>query len=106
MTVGAEYSASAQAKIPCALAAVHNFICIHDLDDFADGGNGDWNGPCNPNFTLRDLDGDNRIQFDEAELGRFISQEEKEHATIFQDDIATRMWEDYIANGSQNEPDI
>ncbi|KAL0948693.1 hypothetical protein HGRIS_008827 [Hohenbuehelia grisea] len=38
MTAAPEYSIAIQAMIPCALAALHNFITIHDPDNFADEG--------------------------------------------------------------------
>jgi hypothetical protein len=101
MNVTPEYSAATQAKIPCALAALHNFIQIHNLDDFSDDGPG-LGGPRNPTFTLREVDGDNRRIFPEEELGRFISPEEKMRAEAFRDRIAQEMWDQYELNGTDN----
>ncbi|KAJ6467016.1 hypothetical protein C8R45DRAFT_755456, partial [Mycena sanguinolenta] len=94
INVAPEYSVQTQAKIPCALAALHNFIRIHDPDDFADEGPG-HGGPRNPTFTLREVDGDERREFPEEELGRFITQEEKDRATAFRENLAQEMWEQY-----------
>ncbi|KAJ7687955.1 hypothetical protein B0H17DRAFT_839145, partial [Mycena rosella] len=94
MNVAPEYSVQTQAKIPCALAALHNFIRVHDPDDFADDGPG-HGGPRNTMFTLREIDGDERREFPEEELGRFISPAEKTRAEAFRDQIAQEMWEQY-----------
>lgn len=94
MNVAPEYSASTQAKIPCALSALHNFIRLHDPDDFADDGPG-HGGPRNTTFTLREMDGDERREFPEEELGRFVSPAEKARAEVFRDEIARKMWEKY-----------
>ncbi|KAJ7348038.1 hypothetical protein DFH08DRAFT_698780, partial [Mycena albidolilacea] len=98
MNVAPEYSAVTQAKIPCALAALHNFIQIHDPDDFSDDGTG-HGGPRNPTFTLCEVDGDDRRTFPEEELGRFISPEEKRRAEAFRDRIAQEMWDQYKLDG-------
>ncbi|KAL0957210.1 hypothetical protein HGRIS_014896 [Hohenbuehelia grisea] len=53
MTAAPEYSIATQAMIPCALAALHNFITIHDPDDFADEGLLDGQrGPRDTSWTL------------------------------------------------------
>ncbi|KAJ7085377.1 hypothetical protein B0H15DRAFT_783006, partial [Mycena belliarum] len=101
MNVAPEYSAQTQAKIPCALAALHNFIRIHDPDDFSDDGPGQG-GPRNPTFTLREIDGDNRREFPEEELGRFVSPAEKARAEAFRDGIAQEMWAQYILEDDEN----
>jgi len=71
-----------QARIPAALAAIHNFICVHDPDELA-------------SFT------------ESADLERgFVSGElaagqtraaEKRRATMRQDEIAAAMWVQYQA---------
>ncbi|KAJ7870850.1 hypothetical protein B0H13DRAFT_2350229 [Mycena leptocephala] len=94
MSVAPEYSASTQAKIPCALSVLHNFIRLHDPDDFADDGPG-HGGPCNTTFMLHEMDGDERREFPEEELGRFVSPAEKARAEVFCDEIARKMWEKY-----------
>ncbi|KAJ7593604.1 hypothetical protein C8J56DRAFT_776855, partial [Mycena floridula] len=102
MTVSPEYSKETQAKIPCALAALHNFISIHDPDDFADEGTATIDGPQNIHFTLRDIDGDERCQFPIEELGRSISSAKKERATAFWDQIAQQMWDAYILDQDED----
>ncbi|KAJ6479679.1 hypothetical protein C8R45DRAFT_832624, partial [Mycena sanguinolenta] len=92
-----------QAKIPCALAALHNFIHILEPDDFSDDGPG-HGGPRNPTFTLHEINGDERRTFPPEELGRFISPAEKAHAEAFRDRIAQEMWDQYVLDG-QNDDD-
>lgn len=86
LTVAAsEYSVQTQSKIPLALAALHNFICLVDPEDDAD------------------IDGDNEagetpsaaapINLDH--LGSHISQVEKDQASAMRHDIARVMWGDY-----------
>ncbi|KAJ6594786.1 hypothetical protein B0H19DRAFT_921259, partial [Mycena capillaripes] len=104
MTVAPEYSVETQAKIPCALAVLHNFIRLHDPDNFADDGPG-HGGPRNPTFTLNELDGDDRHQFPPEELGRFITPEEKDRATIFRDNLAREMWAQYLEEGANDDED-
>lgn len=96
MNIAPEYSPQTQAKIPCGLAALHNFIRIHDPDDYADDGPGNG-GPRNVTFTLREMDGDDRRTIPPEELGSFISAEEKDRATRFRDEIASQMWAEYEA---------
>jgi hypothetical protein len=105
MNFAPEYSVETQAKIPCALAALHNFIRLHDPDDWADDGPGNG-GPRNPTFTLREVDGDERRQFPEEELGRFITPVEKQRATEFRDSIARDMWEKYVEEGEEDEVEM
>jgi hypothetical protein len=104
MNVAPEYSIETQAKIPCALAALHNFIRLHDPDDYADDGPG-HGGPRNLMFTLHEIDGDERRTFPEEELGRYVSQAEKQRATEFRDNIAREMWEQYVVEGQEDEGD-
>lgn len=104
MNVAPEYSPRVQAKIPCALAALHNFIRIYDPDDFSDEGPG-HGGPRNPTFTLREMDGDDRREFPEEELGRFVSPAEKLRAEAFRDQIAKEMWDQYVLDG-QDDMDV
>ncbi|KAJ7101910.1 hypothetical protein C8R44DRAFT_808863 [Mycena epipterygia] len=104
MNLAPEYSIETQAKIPCALAVLHNFIRLHDPDDYADEGPG-HGGPRNPTFTLQEIDGDDRREFPEEELGRFISPAEKERATLFRDNLAREMWAKYVEEGEQEELD-
>lgn len=94
MNVAPEYSSQTQAKIPCALAALHNFMRIHDPEDFGDEEPGQ-RGPRNDTWTLREIEGDSRRTFRPEELGRFISTEEKQRASAFRDAIAEAMWIDY-----------
>ncbi|KAJ6490530.1 hypothetical protein DFH09DRAFT_947745, partial [Mycena vulgaris] len=102
MNIAPEYSAQTQAKIPCALSALHNFIRILDPDDFSDSGPG-HGGPRNTTFTLSEVDGDDRREFPEEELGRFISPAEKARAEAFRDNIAQEMWDQYVLEGVEDD---
>jgi hypothetical protein len=83
MVAAPEYTVETQAKFPPAMAAIHNFIRIHDPDDI------------------------NREAEKEAErcppcrqpgnLGGDISRREIRRATKRRDDIAIAMWEQYVA---------
>ena len=92
MSAAAEYSLSTQAKIPGAIAALHNFIHVHDPDDLAhdDGDNSD-------DSETEDFEyfntGDNPIT--PESLGGHISQAEKDRASAKRDEIAMAMWNDY-----------
>jgi hypothetical protein len=102
MNVAPEYSTETQAKIPCALVALHNFIRIADPDDFSDDGPG-HGGPRNNTFTLREVDGDERREFPEEELGRFVSPAEKARAEAFRNAIAQEMWDNYVLEDGEND---
>ena len=71
-----------QARIPAALAAIHNFICIHDpdeLDGFAEADD------IEPGFFAGELaEGQTRTA-------------EKRWANARRDGIAAEMWEQYQA---------
>jgi len=89
MSAAAEYNLRTQAKIPCALAALHNYIRIHDPDDdatedfdFLD----DSTTETNPYGNLHQESDD---------LGGHISNAEKQRASDRRDDIARAMWADY-----------
>ena len=105
MAIAPEYSIKTQAQIPIALAGLHNFIRIHDPDDFANNEPG-TGGPHNPTFTLREADGDERREFLEEELGRFISAAEKTRAAEFRDSIAEAMWVQYVADSEDDNDDL
>lgn len=100
MNVAPEYDMQTQAKIPCALAALHNFIRVNDPDDL-----------CGINFadeeavaaTVQELDGDGRVDFDAEELGGYVSNEERQRANAWRDGIAQEMWDEYVARGEQDE---
>ncbi|KAL0954111.1 hypothetical protein HGRIS_005257 [Hohenbuehelia grisea] len=84
MTAAPEYSIATQAMIPCALAALHNFITIHDPDDFADEGLLDGQrGPRDTSWTLREVEGDERSVFPPEELGDASLQKRKHEQKHF-----------------------
>ena len=90
MAAAAEYCLRTQAKIPAALAVLHNFVRVYDPDDEAeeDGDNCD------------DEDDDADISLPEIplvaeNLGYHISQAEKDRASAKRDEIAKAMWADY-----------
>lgn len=88
MAASAEYSLQTQAKIPCALAALHNFIRTHDPDDEAfedyDFGEGsdEADHSCSPPPPP-------------DHLGTHISPAERVRAGKHRDQIAAEMWEGY-----------
>lgn len=91
MAAAAEYGLHTQAKIPAAIAALHNFVHIHDPDDLAteEGDNGD--------DSEDDARGNgHEIPITPENLGGHISQAEKDCAGAKRDEIAMAMWEDYV----------
>jgi hypothetical protein len=80
-----EYSAQMQAKFVPALAALHNFILIHEpiaetTDQVEEGDN---------SRPVQD------IQIQLEELGSNITRAERQRANSRRDGIAKAMWEDY-----------
>jgi hypothetical protein len=80
-----EFNMDIQVRIPCALAAVHNFIMDHDeedIEDFAD--------------ILESMT-DSPTSLDE--LGELADgsadRRERRRATTFRDEVAQQMWDDY-----------
>lgn len=75
-----------QARIPPALAAVHNFILEHDWEDIQDGGN-----------IMDEEPG--RLPAVELHFGTLsqgpADQAEKDEASLRRDRIAQEMWESY-----------
>ena len=86
MAASPEYSIEVQAKIPSALAALHNFIRIHDPDD--------WN---EEPLNLTSHVAPNHDRVAPAELGGYISHAERERASTKRDEIAEAMWASYQA---------
>ena len=87
MAAVAEYSVKTQAKIPAALAALHNFIWIYDPDDLAEEDD--------------DSDNENHIPPPEIpiipeNLGHHITTAEWVQAAERHVSIAKAMWEDYV----------
>ena len=80
MVAAPEYSLQTQAKIPLALAALHNFIRINDPNDdaFHEDDNEDDGGYVEQEINLE-------------HLGQQISQVEKDRAGAAQDEIAMCM---------------
>ncbi|CAK5271682.1 unnamed protein product [Mycena citricolor] len=102
MNVTPEYSMATQAKIPCAIAALHNFICIHDPNDYVDDGPGS-SGPCNETWTLLEIDGDERHEFPEEDLGYYVSSEEQDQAAALRDRVVEEMWNQYVNEGDNGD---
>ncbi|KAF8153669.1 hypothetical protein BJ912DRAFT_868623, partial [Pholiota molesta] len=90
MAAAAEYDLRTQAKVPGAIAALHNFIRIHDPDDLAreDSDDSDSESEGIPNQP--------EIPITPETLGGHISQAEKNRANAKRDQIARAMWEDYV----------
>jgi hypothetical protein len=90
MAAAAEYSLQTQAKIPAALAVLHNFIRIFDPDDLAEeeedlGNIEDFTNNLPPEIPITP-----------ENLGRHISPAERVRAGEKRDAIAKAMWVDYI----------
>ena len=78
-----EYSMTIQARIPPALAAVHNFIRIHDEGEI---------------LEFEDLEDGEPGERDYGELAEGPpSRAEKTHSEVKRDRIAQAMWESYRA---------
>ena len=85
MVAAPEYSLQTQSKIPLALAALHNLICIIDPDNDTDM-DGDYDVEEMAHATA---------QINPDYLGSYILQAEKDLASVMGDNIASMMWEDY-----------
>lgn len=92
MASSSEYNVNTQAKIPCALAALHNYIRIHDPED-----DGDSEGEDYQDEHASGADNDMEEEEPDPELlGTHISNAEKRRATARRDKIAQDMWADYL----------
>jgi hypothetical protein len=85
MVAAAEYNLHTQAKIPAALATLHNFIHIHDPDNDAQDEDDHEEGHTSQLSA----------EIEAEHLGGHISQTEKDRAGAKRDDIAMAMWVDY-----------
>jgi DDE superfamily endonuclease len=80
----AEYNLSIQARIPAALAAIHNFIRRYDPEEI-----GDW-------LTVEDVDGGLDHNIGDLANGP-PNASSRERANARRDVIAQAMWDDYVA---------
>ncbi|KIL54102.1 hypothetical protein M378DRAFT_93143 [Amanita muscaria Koide BX008] len=99
MVAAPEYDIHTQAKIPYALAALHNFIRIHDPDDNATTSYDHAEGS-----HSRDTQSSHEINAEN--LGGNISQAERTRASERRDIIAKAMWEDYQNVLAEREVDV
>lgn len=86
-----EYNMEIQARVPPAMAALHNFILKHDSaewDDILDVGAND------PNPGTCGQDANNNVG--QLAVG-LADHAEKAHSEARRDDIAAAMWESYQA---------
>jgi hypothetical protein len=86
MVAAPEYSLRTQAKIPLAIAALHNFIRLLDPDDDAEM-DGDYDAGKMDDTDTQPINPDH--------LGSYISPAEKEQANTMRDTIARAMWSNY-----------
>jgi len=93
MVVAPEYDIPTQAKIPPALAVLHNFIRIYDPDDNAQDED-DYKDVNNPHPS---------VGIELEHLGGHISQAKKDQASEKRDNIAMVMWMDYQQVLAQRE---
>lgn len=89
MVAAPEYSVKTQAKLVSALCVLHNFTCVYDPDPDDD-----------VDFTAEVACG--APQASAEDLGSFISRQERNWATEMQDEIAKRMWDDYVDYTTRN----
>jgi hypothetical protein len=76
-----EYSLEIQARIPAALCAIHNFICIHD--------------PIDEVMYTDDDDSNNGVVFNDDTIEAVAAEVDQPLAR--RDRIAQQMWDDYLA---------
>ena len=101
MVAAPEYDIHTQAKIPYALAALHNFIRIHDPEDNATA-----------SYDHAELDGghsqtsQSSHEINPENLGGNISQAERNRASEKRDVIAKAMWEDYQNVLAERDVDV
>jgi hypothetical protein len=91
MVASPEYNLCTQAKIPAALASLHNFICIHDPDDDAH---------CEDDYAddkARPEQSEPQQNINIEKLGGYISNAEREEASARQDANEKAIWTDYQA---------
>ncbi|KAJ7195093.1 hypothetical protein GGX14DRAFT_336261, partial [Mycena pura] len=99
-----EYPIEAQAMLVSAIAALHNFIRVHDGEDEAldlDGQGTAAHAGGSPSLRREDsaqgFVGPEPREITPQELGRDISPEEAARASHRRDTIAEQMWVDYLA---------
>ncbi|KAF7972769.1 hypothetical protein HWV62_16922 [Athelia sp. TMB] len=88
LSIAPEFNLGIQSRIPCALAAVHNFIRAHDqeleddiIDDSDDNRRGGWDDP------------DEEASYRESAIN--------EEPSALRDSIAQAMWEEYVVIRAQ-----
>ncbi|KAF6744077.1 hypothetical protein DFP72DRAFT_826401, partial [Ephemerocybe angulata] len=91
-----EYMVGIQARIPLAIAVLHNFICIHDAED-SETQDGIYDGPdiVTGYISTQYSRSRNGYVFSEEDLGTHVSTAEKARASAHRDSIADAMWRDY-----------
>jgi hypothetical protein len=75
-----EYSLEVQAKIPAALAALHNFISIHNPHD----------------QPISSTTSDNVRMYDNVDEDFTLTGAEPDDTDLRRDVIAQKMWDDYL----------
>ncbi|EJD45179.1 transposase [Auricularia subglabra TFB-10046 SS5] len=85
---GSAWPVETEAALFPALCAIHNFICIHNLQDMGEDDDDEIE------TRLPDAPGAAA-----GELGGSVSAAEKRRANARRDDIAMAMWNDYVARG-------
>jgi hypothetical protein len=94
-----EYPIQTQAMLVAAIAALHNFIRIHDGEDNADSLGPESDGSQRVGAESSSLDAFVDLEPREIapeELGMYISEEEKVRAAARRDRIKDQMWADYV----------
>lgn len=88
ITAAPEYALKKQAKMVLVICVLHNFIRVHDPEDFDD------NLPDEENTTTHASSDDH---------ASFVSNEERRRANTLRDKIADNMWEQYQEYLQANE---
>jgi hypothetical protein len=78
LVVTPEYNLATQAKMVPAICLLHNFICVHNINDLP---------------VVSESHGAVRTQV--GELGRDVSLAERNRASELRESIAKAMWESY-----------
>jgi hypothetical protein len=97
-----EYPVETQAKLVPAIAALHNFLRVHDSDDNAldlgSTGEATSQGSMQRegSGSLEDFFNYEPREISPEELGISITAAERARASARRDRIAQRMWEDYL----------
>ena len=87
MHLAPEYTLEVQARIPAALAAIHNFTCRHKPGEEEEDGEGEGEGDGNEPISGRVKNDDDKAEWADVGINELDMR---------RDGIATVMWEQYV----------